>query len=89
MGLAHPGAIATGFFAGTTTKINPAAADLPATIARRTLDDYARRRAVSCPSRGFNRAMTWVARLLPRTAVARAVGALNRRLRLHEVVDLV
>ncbi|GAA0623147.1 SDR family NAD(P)-dependent oxidoreductase [Kutzneria viridogrisea] len=85
---AHPGAIATGFFEGTSATINPAIADAPATVAARTLDDYARRRAVSYPGRGVTRAMTWPARLLPRTVVARATGALNRRLGLHEVVDL-
>ena len=86
---AHPGAIATGFFDGTSVTIDPRAADTPATIAARTLDDYARRRAVSYPGRGVNRAMTWVPRLLPRSAVTRLTGAFNRWLRMHEVVDLV
>jgi hypothetical protein len=31
--------------------------------------------------------MTWPTRLLPRTLVPRLPGGLNRRLRLHEVVD--
>ncbi len=86
---AHPGAIATGFFDGTSATIPPAAADLPAFVARGLLDDYARRRAASYPGRAVNRGMTWVSRLLPRTAVTRVAGALNRRLRLNEVVDLV
>ncbi|KOV82582.1 dehydrogenase [Nocardia sp. NRRL S-836] len=86
---AHPGAIATGFFDGTSATIDPAFADLPDVVARRLLDDYARRRAVSYPGRAVNRGMTWAARLLPRTAVTRVTGALNRRLRLHQVVDLV
>lgn len=84
---AHPGAIATGFFDGTTATIDPRAADTPERVAAHTLDDYARGRAVSYPGRAVNRAMTWPARLLPRTAVVRIAGALNRRLRLDEVVD--
>ncbi|MEV0618882.1 SDR family NAD(P)-dependent oxidoreductase [Nonomuraea sp. NPDC050404] len=85
---AHPGAIATGFFDGTTATIDPRAADTPARIAANTLDDYARRRAVSYPGRALNRALTWPARLLPRTAVVRVAGRFNRWLRMHEVVDL-
>ncbi|MFC4015734.1 SDR family NAD(P)-dependent oxidoreductase [Nonomuraea purpurea] len=85
---AHPGAIATGFFDGTSATINTRVADAPATVAARTLDDYARRRAVSYPGRAVNRALTWPARLLPRTVVARIAGEFNRRLRMHEVVDL-
>ncbi|MGW4958953.1 SDR family NAD(P)-dependent oxidoreductase [Nonomuraea sp. NPDC004186] len=85
---AHPGAIATGFFDGTSATIDSRVADTPATVAARTLDDYARRRAVSYPGRAMNRALTWPARLLPRTVVARIAGGFNRRLRMHEVVDL-
>ncbi|GAA1559846.1 SDR family NAD(P)-dependent oxidoreductase [Kribbella lupini] len=86
---AHPGAIATGFFDGTTATIDPKVADTPDTVAARTLDDYARRRAISYPGRAVNRALTWPARLLPRTAVARIAATFNRRLGLHEVADLV
>ncbi|MFD9888845.1 SDR family NAD(P)-dependent oxidoreductase [Amycolatopsis sp. NPDC059027] len=82
---AHPGPIATGFLHGTSATINAA-------VAARTLDDYARRRAVSYPgravSRVLNRTMAWFPRLLPRAVVTRATGALNRKLGLHEVVDL-
>lgn len=85
---AHPGAIATGFFDGTSATIDPRAADAPATIAARTLDDYARRRAASYPGRAVNRVLTWPARLLPRTVVARLSGAFNRSQGLHEIVDV-
>ncbi|WP_199443743.1 SDR family NAD(P)-dependent oxidoreductase [Umezawaea beigongshangensis] len=85
---AHPGAVATGFFDGTSATIDPRFADAPDAVAARTLDDYARRRAVSYPGRAVTRAMTWPARLLPRAAVPRLAGWVNRRLRLHEVVDL-
>jgi short-subunit dehydrogenase len=85
---AHPGAIATGFFDGTTATIDARAADTSDSVAARTLDDYARRRAVSYSGRAVNRAMTWPARLLPRTVVVRITGALNRRLHLDEVVDV-
>jgi uncharacterized protein len=85
---AHPGAVATGFFDGTTATIDPRAADTPEAVAARTLDDYARKRAISYPGRAVNRVLTWPARLLPRTAVARIAAAFNRRLRLHEATDL-
>jgi short-subunit dehydrogenase len=85
---AHPGAIATGFFDGTSATIDAKAADTPATVAADTLDDYARRRSVSYPGRAVNRAMTWPARLLPRHFTARLAGGFNRRLRLHETVDV-
>ncbi|MDQ0774138.1 short-subunit dehydrogenase [Streptomyces aurantiacus] len=85
---AHPGAIATGFFDGTSATIDAKAADTPATVAADTLDDYARRRSVSYPGRAVNRALTWSARLLPRPVTARLAGSFNRRLRLHETVDV-
>jgi short-subunit dehydrogenase len=85
---AHPGAVATGFFDGTTATIDARVADTPEYVAARTLDDYTRRRAASYPGRTMTRPLTWVARLLPRTAVVRATGMLNRRLRFHEVVDV-
>ncbi|MEU3309291.1 SDR family oxidoreductase [Nocardiopsis sp. NPDC006832] len=85
---AHPGAIATGFFDGTSMTIPPTA-DAPVSVAAGILDDYARRRAVSYPGRSVFRAMTWASRLLPRTVAVRVAGAFNRRLHLHEVVDLV
>lgn len=85
---AHPGPIATGFFDGISAEIDPRRADTPEMIAARTLDDYARRRAVSYPGRWLYRALTWPARLLPRPAVARITRGFNRRLQLHEVVDV-
>lgn len=85
---AHPGAIATGFFDGTSATIDAKAADTPATVAADTLDDYARRRSVSYPGRAVNRALTWPARVLPRAFAARLAGGFNRRLRLHETVDV-
>ncbi|GAA0947420.1 SDR family oxidoreductase [Pseudonocardia zijingensis] len=84
---AHPGPVATGFFDGTSATVHPAA-DAPEAVASRSLDDYARRRAASYPGRFTYRVVTWPARLLPRAAVARLTGALNRRLGLHEVVDI-
>ena len=85
---AHPGAIATGFFDGTTATIDARVADSPESVAARTLDDYTRRRAASYPGRAVTRAITWPARFLSRTAVTRLTGALNRRLGFPEVVDV-
>ncbi|AXK35095.1 SDR family NAD(P)-dependent oxidoreductase [Streptomyces armeniacus] len=85
---AHPGAIDTGFFDGTTASVDPRAADTPARIAAGTLDDFARGRSVSYPGRAFNRAGTWASRLLPRTTVVRITGGLNRKLGFDDVRDL-
>src|SRR5690606_18194364 len=54
----HPGPIDTGFFDGTTATIQ-SGADTPERIAARTLDDYAKRRAVSYPGQARYRAVTW------------------------------
>lgn len=83
---AHPGAMDTGFFDGTSASVDPRA-DTPEAIASGTLDDYARGRSVSYPGRTINRVRTWVARLLPRPLVARIAGDFNRRQGMHTVVD--
>jgi short-subunit dehydrogenase len=85
---AHPGPVDTGFFDGTTATIQ-SGADTPERIARRTLDDYAKRRSASYPGRPQYRAITWIARVLPRVATARVTGTVNRRLHFDEVVDIV
>ncbi|WP_045747883.1 SDR family NAD(P)-dependent oxidoreductase [Actinoplanes rectilineatus] len=84
---AHPGATDTGFFDGTTARMK--VTDSPAAVAAKTLDDYARRRAASYPGRFTFRVMTWAPRFLPRATTARATGALNRALGLHEARDAV
>jgi short-subunit dehydrogenase len=83
----HPGPIDTGFFDGTTATMQ-SGADSPQRIARRTLDDYAKRRSASYPSQSQYRAVTWLGRVLPRVATARLTGTVNRRLRYDEVVDV-
>lgn len=85
---AHPGAIATGFFDGTTATIDPRAADTPERIATRTLDDFAKGKHVSYPGRSFNRVITWVSRPLPRRTVTSLTGALNRKLGFDHVSDV-
>src|SRR5690606_18086869 len=57
---AHPGGTDTDFFAGTTHTMNPRRIDAPADVARRTLDDYARRRSASYPGRPLNRIGSWL-----------------------------
>jgi short-subunit dehydrogenase len=84
---AHPGPIDTGFFDGATATMQTGA-DTPERIAVRTLDDYAKRRPASYPGRPEYRAITWIARVLPRVAAARVAGTVNRRLRYDEVVDV-
>ncbi|WP_017573932.1 SDR family NAD(P)-dependent oxidoreductase [Nocardiopsis halotolerans] len=80
---AHPGAIATGFFDGTTATMDPRVTDAPDFVARRTIDDLERGRVNSYPGRALMRVMTWLPRLLPRDAVGRITGRLNRHLGLH------
>ncbi|MGE0214466.1 SDR family NAD(P)-dependent oxidoreductase [Mycolicibacterium sp.] len=83
----HPGPIDTGFFDGTTATIQ-SGADTPERIAARTLDDYAKRRAVSYPGQARYRAVTWIGRLVPRVTAVRIAGTVNRRLHFDEVVDV-
>ncbi|HEV6953966.1 MAG TPA: SDR family NAD(P)-dependent oxidoreductase [Promicromonospora sp.] len=75
---AHPGGTDTDFFAGTTHTMNPRRIDAPADVARRTLDDYARRRSASYPGRPLNRIGSWLPRFLPRTTTARVAAWVNR-----------
>ncbi|GAB7045784.1 SDR family NAD(P)-dependent oxidoreductase [Catenuloplanes indicus] len=85
---AHPGAVATGFFDGTTAVMDPRVTDSPDRIAAKTLDDFARGRLNSYPGRPLHRVQTIAARLLPRATTVRATGALNRRLGHHTAKDL-
>ncbi|WP_033337874.1 SDR family NAD(P)-dependent oxidoreductase [Catenuloplanes japonicus] len=85
---AHPGATATGFFDGTTATMDPRVTDSPDRVAAKTLDDFARGRLNSYPGRPLHRAQTLAARLLPRTLVVRATGAVNRRVGHHKVKDI-
>ncbi|SFJ58379.1 SDR family NAD(P)-dependent oxidoreductase [Amycolatopsis sacchari] len=84
---AHPGAVDTGFFDGTTATIDPRFADSPESVAAKTLDDFARGRTVSYPGRLVHRVATWAPRALPRRAVTRITGGLNRHNGLHEAAD--
>lgn len=85
---AHPGATDTGFFDRTTASMDPRFTDTPASVATRTFDDFSRGRSVSFPGRTVNRVGTWAPRLLPRAAVARITGGLNRKLGFDDVDDL-
>lgn len=85
---AHPGATDTGFFDRTTASMDPKTTDSPASVAARTLDDYARGRSASYPGRTSGRAGTLAPRLLPRTTVARLTGGLNRKAGFDDVSDL-
>ncbi|MDU0257445.1 hypothetical protein RVN83_31160 [Streptomyces sp. PU10] len=67
--------------------MNPRFTDSPADVAVRTLDDFARGRAVSFPGRASQRVGVWVSRVLPRTTATRVTGALNRRLGFRDVSD--
>lgn len=83
---AHPGAVATGFFDGTTVTMT-SFADSPEVVAARTLDDFEKGRHTSYPGRWVNRAQTWVARPLPRRRVAALTAWFNRKLGFDHVAD--
>ncbi|MBE1878347.1 SDR family NAD(P)-dependent oxidoreductase [Myceligenerans pegani] len=83
---AHPGATGTTFFDGATRAdgtpytMDPRITDSADTVARRTLDDFARGRSASYPGRRLNQIASWLPRYLPRTTTARLTGKLNRTL---------
>ncbi|GAA2332926.1 SDR family oxidoreductase [Streptomyces kunmingensis] len=85
---AHPGATATSFFEGTTAAMKPAFTDRPEAVAARTLDAFARGAVNAYPGRTGLRAMTWAARILPRTTATRVSGRLNRALGLDRAHDI-
>lgn len=85
--IAHPGSMATSFYDGTSTRVDPRAST-PDAVAIQVLDDYARGRSASYPGPPMNRALTWVSRFLPRPLAARLAGDINRRQGMHEVVDV-
>jgi uncharacterized protein len=73
MMIASPGPTATEFFAQSPTTVKLEKMDSAQSVARRTLDDYARGKVLSYPGRFSTRAGTWISRLLPReltTAIA-------------------
>ncbi|GHH30801.1 SDR family NAD(P)-dependent oxidoreductase [Lentzea cavernae] len=84
---AHPGAIATGFFDGTTAKM-AGSADSPEVIAAQTLDDFTKGRHASYPGRWVNRVQTWAARSLPRRRVAVLGAWFNRKMGFGHVSDV-
>ncbi|MFI6699526.1 SDR family NAD(P)-dependent oxidoreductase [Streptomyces sp. NPDC050509] len=86
--VAHPGATDTGFFDNTTAVMDAKRADSPTRVAAKTLEDFARGRTASYPGRPLFRALTWPARLLPRTTVTRVTAGFNRHMGFHEVQDV-
>lgn len=66
MMIASPGPTATEFFAQSPTTVKREKMDSAQSVARRTLDDYARGKVLSYPGRFSTRAGTWISRILPR-----------------------
>jgi len=66
MMIASPGPTATEFFAQSPTTVKLEKMDSAQSVARRTLDDYARGKVLSYPGRFSTRAGTWISRILPR-----------------------
>jgi short-subunit dehydrogenase len=84
---AHPGSTDTGFFDGTSAVMDPKSTDTPASVATRTLDDFARQKIASYPGRPSTRITTWAARVLPRIALVRLLGTMNRQKGFDEISD--
>ena len=77
MMIASPGPTATEFFAQSPTTVKLEKMDSAQSVARRTLDDYARGKVLSYPGRFSTRAGTWISRILPReltTSIAARVS---------------
>jgi uncharacterized protein len=73
--VAIPGLTATEFFAQSPTTVDLEKMDSAQSVARRTLDDFARGKTVSYPGRPSTRATTWISRFVPRS-VATSVAAM-------------
>ena len=86
---AHPGPVGTGFFDGTTAKMDPRTTDTPEAVAAGTLDDFASGKHASYPGRASNRRKTWGARFLPRRRVAAITGRITRKAGFDRVSDVV
>ncbi|MGW6795244.1 SDR family NAD(P)-dependent oxidoreductase [Streptomyces chartreusis] len=83
----HPGPVNTGFFDGTDVTMNPKAVT-PERIATKSLDDFARGRAISFPGGFSDFATTLVSRVLTRKRVVRLSGNFNRKSGLDNVNDV-
>jgi short-subunit dehydrogenase len=85
---AHPGPVDTGFFDGTTARMD-ARADTPEAVAAETLDDFASGKHASYPGRAGNRWKSWGARFLPRRRVTAITGRINRKAGFDRVSDVL
>jgi hypothetical protein len=77
---ASPGSTATQLFEHMSTKLLFAQMDLADLVAKRTLDDFGRGKTVSYPCLTSVRIATWVARLLPRSVVAKLTADISRKI---------
>jgi len=74
-----PGSTATGFFDGVSVSMPANAFDRADVVAKRTLDDFERGKAISYPGRVGVRLRTLAARVLPRNVVVKvAAGATTK-----------
>ncbi|WP_028808451.1 SDR family oxidoreductase [Streptomyces canus] len=83
----HPGPVDTGFFDGTTAKLNPKAVT-PERIAAKSLLDFERGRTASFPGGLNDRANALASRFLTRKRVVRISASFNRKSGLDAVSDV-
>ena len=76
--VAIPGATATEFFDQSPTTVRLEKMDQAETVARNTLDDFAKGKTVSYPGRLSIRARTWVARILPRSLAVKIAAKVSK-----------
>ncbi len=80
MMVANPGATATEFFEQSPTTVKLEKMDSAQSVARRTLDDFVRGKIVSYPGRASTRAITWIARILPRGLAATVAASVSKKM---------
>lgn len=83
----HPGPVETSFFDTTTATLDPKAIS-PERIAAKSLDDFARGRAISFPGARTDRGIALISRLLSRKRMARLSGNFNRKAGHDRVTDI-
>jgi uncharacterized protein len=78
--VANPGATATEFFDQSPTTVKREKMDTSESVARRTLNDFVGGKVVSYPGRASTRAVTLIARILPRGLAASIAAKVSRNM---------
>jgi len=78
--VANPGATATEFFDQSPTTVKREKMDSAESVARRTLNDFVGGKVVSYPGRASTRAVTLIARILPRGLAASIAAKVSKNM---------